>query len=114
MPSAVDAFFSFGNIYFASDAVEGAVPAEIISGMPQELKEKASRVFTIGPSVKRDFWKKERSEMKINRGPCSSTSSYTGHPANDLFRVKSIRLCSVCGPSRNCMDWGIRQPENAG
>lgn len=35
MPSAVDAFFSFGNIYFASDAVDGAVPAEIISGISQ-------------------------------------------------------------------------------
>lgn len=45
----VDAIFSFGDIYFASDAVKGAVPAEIISDIPQELKEKAAGIFTIGP-----------------------------------------------------------------
>lgn len=99
-----DAIFSFGNIYFASDAVEGAVPAEIISDIPQQLKEKAAGIFTIGPSAERDFWKKERSEMKINRGPCSSISSYTGHLANGLFRVKSIRLGSVRGPMKETQD----------
>lgn len=67
----------------------------------------------IGPSVERNFWKKERSEMKINRRPCSSTSSYTGRSANDLFRVMSIRLYAVRRPSRNCMDWEIRHPESA-
>lgn len=92
-----DAIFSFGNIYFASDAVKDAVPAEIISDIPQELKEKAAGIFTFGSSAERDFWKKERLDIKINRGPCSSISSYTGHPANGLFRVKSIRLCSVLG-----------------
>ena len=36
-----DASFSYGSIYFANDAVEGAVPAEITSAnIPQELKEK--------------------------------------------------------------------------
>lgn len=67
---------SVWSIYFASDAVEGAVPAEITGvDISQELKEKAYRIFTVGPSVERDFWEKERSQMTINRGPCSSPSS---------------------------------------
>lgn len=61
---------SYGSIYFASDTVEGAVPARITSEAPAELKEKVSKTFTIGPTVDRDFWNKERSAMDISRGPC--------------------------------------------
>lgn len=61
---------SYGNIYFASDAVKGAVPAEIINGLPVELKGNVSKRFTIGPSVEREFRTKERSAMDIDCGPC--------------------------------------------
>lgn len=61
---------SYGSIYFASDTVDGAVPAEITSEAPAELKEQVSKTFTIGPTVDRDFWNKERSTMDIFRGPC--------------------------------------------
>lgn len=61
---------SYGSIYFASDAVKGAVPAVITSDAPTDVKEQVSKKFTIGPTVDRDFWKKERSTMDLSRGPC--------------------------------------------
>lgn len=61
---------SYGSIYFASDTVDGAVPAQITGEAPPELKEQVSKTFTIGPTVHRDFWNKERSKMDIFRGPC--------------------------------------------
>lgn len=70
---------SYGNIYFASDAVKGAVPAEIVSDVPLELKEKVSKTFTIGPSVDRGFWNKERSTMNIDRGPCMFHNAIWSH-----------------------------------
>ncbi|PYH90164.1 hypothetical protein BO71DRAFT_487355 [Aspergillus ellipticus CBS 707.79] len=66
--------FSYGSIYFASDAVEGAVPASIISDCDLELKEELAKTFTIGPSVDRGFWNKESSAMDIARGPCMDQS----------------------------------------
>ncbi|KAE8356230.1 kinase-like domain-containing protein [Aspergillus coremiiformis] len=75
-------FSHFGNLYFKSDAVEGAVPAEIISDVPLELKEKVSKLFTIGPSVEREFWQKERSKMEVNRGPWLSPLDYARSVAN--------------------------------
>ncbi|GAD92083.1 conserved hypothetical protein [Paecilomyces variotii No. 5] len=53
---------SYGSIYFASDAVRGAVPAEVINDVPADLKEKVLQRFAIGPSVDRDFWAAERSQ----------------------------------------------------
>lgn len=64
---------SYGSVYFASDSVERAIPAQIIGDVPPELKEKVARTFTIGPSVDRSFWNKERSAMDISRGPCMLT-----------------------------------------
>ncbi|KAJ5471859.1 hypothetical protein N7539_008802 [Penicillium diatomitis] len=63
-------FVPLRNIYFSSDEVDGAVPAQFTSDVPIELKERVSKKFTIGPTVQRDFWKKERATMDISRGPC--------------------------------------------
>lgn len=63
---------SYGSIYFASDAVPDAVAANITNDSTRELKEKVSKTYTIGPSVDRGFWNKERSTMKISQGPCMS------------------------------------------
>lgn len=52
--------------------MQGAVPAQITSEAPTELKEQVSQLFSIGPTVDRGFWDKERSEMDIPRGPCES------------------------------------------
>lgn len=61
---------SFGSIYFASEAVESAVPAMLTNAASSELKERVRKRFSIGPTVDRSFWKKERSSMQIPRGPC--------------------------------------------
>ncbi|KAJ5084172.1 hypothetical protein NUU61_008751 [Penicillium alfredii] len=65
-------FSHYGGIYFASDAVEGAVPAQITTEVPAEFKEQVSKTFTVGPTTSRDFWNKERSMMNLSRGPRSS------------------------------------------
>ena len=75
---------SYGSIYFASDAVEGAVPANIISETSAELKEKVSKTYTIGPTVDRGFWNKERSTIDISRGPCMLCCSYIKRRSNRL------------------------------
>lgn len=69
---------SCGSIYFATDAVAGAVPAQITNDIPTELKDQVSKTFTIGPTVDRDFWNKERSTMDISRGPCTFHSMAWG------------------------------------
>ncbi|KAJ5965160.1 uncharacterized protein N7479_005036, partial [Penicillium vulpinum] len=69
-------FSHYGSIYFASDAVEGAVPAQIIDDAPAELKNQVAKTFIIGPTVDRDFWNKERSNMDIFRGPWSNPGDY--------------------------------------
>ncbi|PYI15295.1 hypothetical protein BO99DRAFT_436532 [Aspergillus violaceofuscus CBS 115571] len=61
-------FSHFGSIYFASDPVESAVPALLTNGASSELKERVCKKFSIGPTVERSFWKKERSSMQISRG----------------------------------------------
>ncbi|RAH44731.1 uncharacterized protein BO95DRAFT_464731 [Aspergillus brunneoviolaceus CBS 621.78] len=60
---------SFGSIYSASEAVESAVPALLTNAASSELKERVRKRFSIGPTVDRSFWKKERSSMQIPRGP---------------------------------------------
>lgn len=75
---------SYGSIYFASDAVEGAVLAKIISETSADLKEKVSKMYTIGPIVDRGFWNKERSTMDISRGPCMLRCLYIKYLSNSL------------------------------
>ncbi|CRL22534.1 unnamed protein product [Penicillium camemberti] len=48
-------FSHYGSIYFANDLVDRAVPTQIISDAPTELKDQVSKKFTIGPTVDRDF-----------------------------------------------------------
>lgn len=57
-------------MYYADDAMEGAVEAQLVGSAPSELKEEVRKRFTIGLVVSRDFWGGERSEMDIDRGPC--------------------------------------------
>ncbi|KAE8146569.1 kinase-like domain-containing protein [Aspergillus avenaceus] len=69
-------FSHYGVVYFASDSVEGAVPAQITSDVPLQLKEMVAEKFTIGPSVERGFWNKGRATMRISRGPWSNAIDY--------------------------------------
>lgn len=66
----------YGNIYFTSDAFPGCEAAEIVGGIPPELKKYAKEHYTIGPVVHRDFWNGERASMVIDRGPCKYTFLY--------------------------------------
>lgn len=61
---------SYGSIYFARDAVEGAVPAHVTGEISTQLKQHVSKTYTVGPTVDRQFWKRERATMDISRGPC--------------------------------------------
>ncbi|KAJ5709376.1 hypothetical protein N7493_010710, partial [Penicillium malachiteum] len=69
-------FSHFGSIYFAKDAVEGAVPAQVTTDSPPELKERIYNTYIIGPTVNRYFWHKQRSSMEISRGPWSTPKEY--------------------------------------
>ncbi|KAJ5353503.1 hypothetical protein N7541_006067 [Penicillium brevicompactum] len=69
-------FSHFGGIYFASDEVESAVPALLTSEASPELKSQVNKKFSIGPTVDRGFWKKERSSMQISRGPWRTPQEY--------------------------------------
>ncbi|KAK9853464.1 hypothetical protein MYU51_006597 [Penicillium brevicompactum] len=76
-------FSHFGSIYFASDAVESAVPAFLTSEASSELKNQVNKKFSIGPTVDRGFWNKERSSMQISQGP--SIIDWQGSWAGPLF-----------------------------
>ncbi|KAI9675676.1 MAG: Phosphotransferase enzyme [Caeruleum heppii] len=67
---------SYGNLYYADEAIKGAVAAEVVGSAPSELKEQVRKRFTIGPVVTRDFWSGERSKMDVDRGPWTSPKDY--------------------------------------
>ena len=99
MRAKSDRLVSFGSIYFASDEVESAVPALLTSEASPELKNQVNKKFSIGPTVDRGFWNKERSSMQISRGPCkhfhaalcdSFANSFKGE------RLKNMR-CVLAG-----------------
>lgn len=62
---------SYGSMYFASNTVDGAVPAQIISDAPPQLKNQVSKTFTIGPTVDRDFWTKEHKPLNTSNSRIS-------------------------------------------
>ncbi|KAL4800177.1 hypothetical protein BDV19DRAFT_353563 [Aspergillus venezuelensis] len=62
-------FTRYGNLYFSSEDIPGAVPAEVTGDVSAEVKDSIRRRFAIGPVVDQDFWKGERAEMDIDRGP---------------------------------------------
>ncbi|KAJ6104584.1 hypothetical protein N7523_010904 [Penicillium sp. IBT 18751x] len=64
---AIESKMLFGSIYFASDAVKGAVPTNLTNEAPAELKEHIYKTFSIRPTIDRGFWKKERT-LQISQG----------------------------------------------
>ena len=68
--SKADLRSSYGNLYYSSEAISGAVVAEVMNDTSPEVKSEVEKRFSIGPVVERDFWTKERSVMDIDRGPC--------------------------------------------
>lgn len=73
----------YGSLYYTSDAIKGSVAAEVVGDASPEVKNDVSTRFTIGPTVEKEFWSKERSEMNIDRGPCMLQDSLLGiYPAH--------------------------------
>ena len=68
--SKTDSRSSYGNLYYSSEAIPGAVVAEVVNDTSPEVKREVEKRFSIGPVVERDFWTKERLVMDIDRGPC--------------------------------------------
>ncbi|RAK96108.1 aminoglycoside phosphotransferase family protein [Aspergillus ibericus CBS 121593] len=62
-------FNRYGNLYYASEDIPGAVAAEIMGDVPAEVKDRVKSRFVIGPVVRRDYWRKERAKMPLDRGP---------------------------------------------
>ena len=62
--------FSYGSIYYKSDGLEGCAKAEAMGDVSEALRKDVELRFVIGPIVEREFWRNERSEMDIDRGPC--------------------------------------------
>ncbi|RDW61118.1 aminoglycoside phosphotransferase family protein [Aspergillus mulundensis] len=62
-------FNRYGNLYYADDGVEKAVPVEISGDLPIEVKRSVTHRFVIGPVAERAYWHKERSAMNVDRGP---------------------------------------------
>ncbi|KAE8355998.1 kinase-like domain-containing protein [Aspergillus coremiiformis] len=62
-------FNSYGNLYYASEAIPGAAAAEVVGDLPAEVKNAVMRRFAIGPAAERAFWNRERAVMNIDRGP---------------------------------------------
>ncbi|KAL9101634.1 MAG: hypothetical protein Q9163_003132 [Psora crenata] len=59
----------YGNIYFAEDSFPGCVKAKVSGDIPIETKNEVEERFSIGPVVEHVFWRRERAEMAIERGP---------------------------------------------
>jgi hypothetical protein len=71
MHTITDSSSNYGSVYFVSDMVKGSVPAKLFTEVSPGVKSKVLKQFTIGPLADREFWNKERSEMDIDRGPCT-------------------------------------------
>lgn len=65
-------FKSLGSIYFIHDNIPGCQTAEVVGDVPASVKDDIRSRFVIGPTTMRGFWEKERSQMRLDRGPCET------------------------------------------
>ncbi|KAL5343894.1 kinase-like domain-containing protein [Aspergillus crustosus] len=63
-------FNRYGNLYYASDNIQGAVPAEVTGDLPTDVKETILRRFAIGPME------------DLDRGPWKHPQDYTAAVAH--------------------------------
>ncbi|KAM5435405.1 Phosphotransferase enzyme [Microsporum canis] len=63
------AFNSYGNLYYASDSIPGALAAEVVGDLPADVKNTVMHRFAIGPVAERAYWNRQRAVMDIDRGP---------------------------------------------
>lgn len=67
----------YGSLYFAGEAIDGSVVAEVIGDVSDEVRTDVTTRFVIGPTTKKSFWSDERLSMNIDRGPCKLPASFT-------------------------------------
>lgn len=60
----------YGSLYFADHRLPDAVPATITTGVPASVRDTVKQRFSVGPICDGMFWRKERSSLDIDRGPC--------------------------------------------
>ncbi|KAK2789050.1 Phosphotransferase enzyme [Onygenales sp. PD_12] len=70
-------FARYGSLYFSSDSIKGAVPAEIKGLVSLEVQKHVRDKFVIGPTTGRDFWYKQRAGMDLDRGPWCTPEEYS-------------------------------------
>ncbi|PWY78015.1 phosphotransferase family protein [Aspergillus sclerotioniger CBS 115572] len=76
-------FSEYGCLYYTKDAPSGSRPAIVEGdGVSDEAKSDIANRYSIGPVVDTEFWKKERGEMDIDRGPWTSAITYIQDPAH--------------------------------
>ncbi|KAB8069135.1 hypothetical protein BDV29DRAFT_195102 [Aspergillus leporis] len=71
--------FSFsrhGSLYFADDTFPGCEKAELPGDIPGSKKGEVGHRFAIGPVANKEFWKRERAFLKIDRGPWKNACDY--------------------------------------
>ncbi len=61
-------FANYGSIFFKDDLSGYPASSRVFKNERDETD--ASRKFAIGPHMGWEFWRGERKEMKIDRGPC--------------------------------------------
>ena len=77
----------YGALYFKDHAPEGCVTAEVVSDVPESVKDDVKARFVIGPLVNEAFWQDERAHMRIERGPCKQSKVYVQtHMLTDIRR----------------------------
>ncbi|KAF2728298.1 hypothetical protein EJ04DRAFT_546854 [Polyplosphaeria fusca] len=93
-----------GPFFFKITGVPEVQPIKITSDLAQEAKNDIERRFSIGPSVQRKLWAKERTNMSKYHGPCTNStvtcqsdeatdSSLLGTSPTDY--LKSLAGCEV-------------------
>lgn len=60
-----------GAIYYAKD-MPTCAHLEITGKVSAAVREDVLHRFVIGPTIEREFWQKESTQMPIDRGPCKS------------------------------------------
>ncbi|RAH43212.1 phosphotransferase family protein [Aspergillus brunneoviolaceus CBS 621.78] len=66
----------YGSLYYATENIPGALPAQLVGDIPEKIQEQVATRFVVGPVTEHDFWTKERAQMTIDRGPWMQPQDY--------------------------------------
>ncbi|RAK82140.1 aminoglycoside phosphotransferase family protein [Aspergillus fijiensis CBS 313.89] len=66
----------YGSLYYATENIPGALPAQLVGNIPEKIQEQVATRLVVGPVTEHDFWTKERAQMTIDRGPWMQPQDY--------------------------------------